>query len=53
MDADVDGQLVLSGGFEEALDEFGVVDGFAEFQGWIRADVVCGFGQEESCCAGF
>lgn len=52
MDADVDGQLVLFGGFEQALDEFRVVDGFAEFKGRVGVDVVCGFGQEEGCCAG-
>jgi len=32
VDADGDGEVVFLGGFAEALDEFGVLDGFAEFE---------------------
>jgi hypothetical protein len=40
VDADTNGELVLFCRGEEALDEFRVVDGFAELQRWIRIDVV-------------
>jgi len=32
VDADGDGEAVFLGGFAQALDELGVVDGFAEFE---------------------